>query len=64
MGVWKSNAVSLLITADGGLEYEKKGAVTTSISAPIEAFTDDKITAGAWFLTTEFVIDRPAREEA
>jgi hypothetical protein len=64
VGLWKNNEVSLLITQSGRLEYENKGgAAKTSISAPIKAFTDRKITAGLFFFTTDFVINRPPREE-
>jgi hypothetical protein len=64
VGLWKNNEVSLLITQSGRLEYENKGgSAKTSISAPIKAFTDQKITAGLLFFTTDFVINRPPREE-
>ncbi len=64
VGLWKSNEVSLLITASGRLEYENRGgSAKTSISAPIKELTDEKISAGILFLSTEFVINRPPREE-
>ncbi len=64
IGLWKNNEVSILITAGGRLESEdKSGSAKTSISAPITKFTDDKITAGILFLTTDFTINRQPKEE-
>ena len=63
VGLWKNNTISLLITADGGVHYEKKGATSVTISAPIKKFDDDKMVVGIWFFTTDFKIDQGPTQE-
>jgi hypothetical protein len=64
VGLWKSNETSLLITASGRLEYESnRGAVKTSVSAPIQSLTDRQLTAGVLFLKTTFTVDRPPAQK-
>jgi len=59
IGYWYGTGMSLLITADGGLAYErKKDGTTTSIDAPIQEFESDHLTAGVWIFSVEFKIDR------
>ena len=59
IGYWYGTGMSLLITADGNLSYErKKESVSTSINGPIQEFESDHITVGAWIFTTEFKINR------
>ncbi len=51
--------MSLLITADGGLSYERKrGNSTTTLDAPIQEFENDHITAGLWIFNMTFQINR------
>jgi hypothetical protein len=63
VGLWKNNQTSLLITADGGLNYERKGAVNTSFSGPIKDISTDKIKAGFLFINTELKIDQPPQQK-
>ena len=63
VGLWKNNSISLLITAEGSIHYEKKGGTNVTVSAPIKKFTDDKMVVGIWFITTDFKIDQSPTQE-
>ena len=59
VGYWYGTGMSLLITSDGNLSYErKKDNMSTTVNAPIQEFDSDHFTAGVWIFTTEFKIDR------
>ncbi len=62
IGRWESNTMTLVITKEGYLEYEKLAGIKKSLSAPIKSFTDDTIVAGLWLFTTEFHIDQPPQQ--
>ena len=59
IGTWYGDGMKLLITADGGMAYErKKDNTTTTLDAPIQEFGNDHITAGFWIFSMEFKINR------
>ena len=64
IGHWQNPSVSLLITAEGRVEYRKvRGSTTTSLKAPIKAFTGDNFEAGLGPLATTFVVSQPPHQE-
>ncbi len=64
VGLWEGPGMSLEITSDGRLEYERRaGSATTSLSAPIKSFDRDDFVAGVWFLTTTFEVQRPPHRD-
>jgi len=64
VGEWKSPAMSLLITQDGSVKYERiKGGVTTSISAPLQKFEGDDFHVGIAMMSTRFVVAKAPVQE-
>ena len=64
IGAWQGSGVTLVITADGRVEYERRqGSVSKSISAPIRAFEGDDFIVGIPLLTTRFRVERPPYRE-
>jgi hypothetical protein len=64
VGAWKADQMALLITADGFVRYERRGANgRTSINAPIQKFDGDNFVVGVGFLRTTFVVSRPPHRE-
>ena len=64
VGQWKSPAMSLLITQDGSVKYERiKGGVTSSVSGPLQKFEGDDFHVGIAFLSTRFVVSRAPIQE-
>ena len=64
IGHWQNQSVSLLITAEGRVEYRKvRGSTTTSLKAPIKAFSGDNFEAGLGPLSTTFVVSKPPHQE-
>lgn len=63
VGNWQSSEMTLLIRADGTVEYErvKKGG-NVSIKAPLKEFRGDDFVVGALFLTTTFEVSEPPHE--
>jgi len=60
VGDWRSQAMTLLITQDGGIVYERyKGGVKTTINAPIRRFEGDDFVVGIAFASTTFKVSRP-----
>jgi len=64
IGHWQNQSMSLLITAEGRVEYRKvRGSTTTSLKAPIKRFTGDNFEAGLGPLATTFVVSQPPHQE-
>jgi hypothetical protein len=65
VGEWKADGMSLLITRDGSIVYQRmrKGA-RTSIDAPLKGFHGDDFDVGIGPLTTTFKVNVPPHEEA
>ena len=63
VGEWKSEGMSLLITRDGSIRYQRmrKGA-STSINAPLKAFRGDDFDVGIGPMTTTFTVSSPPRQ--
>jgi hypothetical protein len=62
VGLWKNEQASLLITAEGRLEWHRKsGGSDTSVSAPIQELGPGKIVAGVWFLKSTFAVGQPPK---
>ncbi len=59
VGTWKSNEVTLTLTQDGGVNYERIGPVNKTFKGPLKAFKGNDFVAGIWFLTTTFKVDSP-----
>lgn len=56
-GPWKAAEMSLLITQDGSVKYERiEGNGTKSLSAPLKGFDGDNFSAGVGPMTTTFVV--------
>ena len=64
VGEWKGAGMSLLITSDGTVSYErKKGGGSTSVNAPIQEFQGDDFVVGIAFMETTFEVSKPPYEE-
>jgi hypothetical protein len=64
VGLWKSPAMSLLITQDGSVDYKRiKGGVTTSVSGPLQKFEGDDFHVGIAMLSTRFVVSKAPVQE-
>ncbi|MGB0133015.1 hypothetical protein [Dokdonella sp.] len=63
VGEWKADAMSLLITRDGSVVYErmKKGA-KTSIDAPLKGFEGDDFKVGIGPMETTFKVTAPPHQ--
>lgn len=62
-GLWKAPQMSLLITQDGSVKYERlEGGATTSVSAPLKGFDGDNFSAGLGPMTTTFVVAAPPHQ--
>jgi len=63
VGEWEGDTISLEISANGSVDYERKqGAFTKSVSAPIQGFHGDDFTIGLFGLTTTFKVEQPPSE--
>lgn len=59
VGTWRAPDMTLEITAGGHVEYERRrGAATTSVSAPLRSFAGDDFVVGAMGITTTFRVQR------
>ena len=64
VGKWEGVGVSLTITPDGGLAYEKTGGVgSKSLNAPIQAWGPGWFEAGIGPLKTRFVVNKPPKKK-
>ena len=58
-GEWRSDHVTLLITPDGRVEYERReGSSKVSVKAPIQRFEGDDFVVGIGPFNTRFVVSR------
>ena len=63
-GVWKSEHMTLMVTREGQVSYERKeGSTTTSINGPIKEFTKNGFMVGFGFLTSEFIVNQKPKEQ-
>ena len=59
-GMWRDANVTLLLTPDGRVEYEKKvDGATTSIKAPIKGFSGNDFEVGLGPFSTVFKVTKP-----
>lgn len=57
VGSWRGGDVSIVISADGGVHYERKGATSSEITAPIQAATANTFDVGLFGIVTTFHVD-------
>jgi hypothetical protein len=59
VGEWKEKTMSLLITQDGSVRYERlKGGATTSVKGPLKGFSGDNFEVGVGPMATTFVVSK------
>ena len=60
VGEWKAPGMTLLITQDGSVQYERiKGGGKTTVTGPIQKYEGDNFSVGFGFLSTTFVVSKP-----
>lgn len=60
VGAWKGKDMSLVITQDGRVEYERRGGSgSTSVKAPIQRFEGNNFVVGVGPFSTTFVVSKP-----
>lgn len=63
VGHWKAHDMSLRITQDGRVVYQRiKSGVTTSIDAPLQEFHGNDFDVGIGTLKTTFVVSQPPHQ--
>jgi hypothetical protein len=56
-GLWQSPEMSLLITPDGSVKYERlEGGATKSVSGPLQGFEGPNFSVGIGPMSTTFVV--------
>lgn len=64
VGEWKGIGMSLVITSDGGVAYERtSGGGSTSVKGPLQSFDGDNFDVGVWLFSTTFVVSKPPYED-
>ncbi len=64
IGEWKGLGMSLVITPDGGVAYERtSGGGSSSLKGPLQSFDGDNFTVGIFFMSSTFVVSEPPHEE-
>jgi hypothetical protein len=64
VGRWEAVGMSLIITADGGVAYQRiKGSGKTSVNAPLKEFRGNDFVVGLGPFTTTFQVSRPPYRE-
>jgi hypothetical protein len=64
IGVWLSKEISLSISAEGRVEYQKNsGGSKKSISAPIQKFEGNNFVVGALGINTTFVVSETPHKD-
>ncbi|MCP8462897.1 hypothetical protein NK553_02935 [Pseudomonas sp. ZM23] len=64
VGYWTSPQMSLLVTADGRVAYERvSGSTSKSIKAPIKSYESDGFTVGFGPFGTSFKVSRPPYQD-
>ena len=60
VGEWKGVGMSLTITADGGVAYERTGGSgNKKINAPIQAWSGNNFEVGVGPIATTFEVNKP-----
>ncbi|MEO5672761.1 MAG: hypothetical protein ABIR26_18895 [Ramlibacter sp.] len=60
IGEWQQEAMYLLITADGSVNYKRlRGGSTTTIEGPLRAFDGNNFDVGIGPMSTTFVVSKP-----
>jgi hypothetical protein len=60
VGAWKGKDISLLITQDGRVDYQRRsGSGSTSVKAPIQRFEGNNFVVGVGPFSTTFVVSKP-----
>ena len=63
VGKWRGDTISLRIRHNGAVDYERtQGALTKSVSAPIQEFVGDDFVVGIIGFTTTFKVQAPPME--
>ena len=64
VGAWKAKDMSLVITQDGRVEYERRsGGASTSVKAPIQRFEGNNFVVGVGPFSTTFVVSKPPYQD-
>jgi hypothetical protein len=64
VGQWKSDRMTLRISADGRVDYRRvEGASSTKISAPIQRFEGPHFDVGVGPITTRFTVSSPPEDD-
>lgn len=64
VGQWKSEGMSLRISADGRVDYRRvEGSSSTKISAPIQRFDGPHFDVGVGPITTRFTVSSPPEDD-
>jgi hypothetical protein len=62
-GDWRGAGMTLLITPDGRVEYERtEGSGSRSIKAPLKEFQGNDFIVGVGSMTTKFVVSVPPHQ--
>ncbi len=60
VGDWRAQGMSLRITADGQVQYQRKtGSGSNSINAPIQRFEGNNFVVGVGPFSTTFAVSKP-----
>jgi hypothetical protein len=64
VGEWQEKTMSLLITQDGTVQYQRqKSGATTSVNGPLKGFTGNDLNVGVGPMTTTFVVSKPPYQD-
>jgi len=64
VGTWVGGPVTLIISADGMLDYKRKnGATSTTLSAPIQQWGEGSLVAGVGPMTRTFIISETPHQD-
>ncbi|MBN1898501.1 MAG: hypothetical protein JW827_06960 [Spirochaetes bacterium] len=60
VGRWQGENMTLVITKDGGVEYERfVEGITKSLRGPLRGFKEDNFVAGVSVIKKEFIVQKP-----
>lgn len=63
VGEWRAKSMVLHISPDGNVSYKRQqGNSTTSINAPLKAFSGNDFVVGVGPMETTFVVSAPPRQ--
>jgi hypothetical protein len=64
VGLWRAPQMTLLITQDGSVKYERiEGGVTKSVSGPLKGFNGNNFDVGLGPFSTTFVVASPPHQD-